>query len=176
MEQTDRSTAQGIAMPEAFPFNEDLVYGALGLSPQNCPAATGLVSAVQVEALYDLASRLYAAGEYKDADILFQMLCCYKNDDTRFWMGLGGCRQAAGKPQSAAEAYMATACLQDFRSPQPLLFAALCLLRVNAREAALHLLHGITQMDESNAPANRECTAKAQELLHALRTEMQKEQ
>lgn len=148
--------------------NGDLVFGMLGVPPEEGATATGLVSPSQLEALYDLASRLYAASEYTDADPLFQMLCCYKNDDPRFWMGLGGCRQAQGNVLSAAQAYMAAGRLQGFASPQPLLFAALCLLRLGLREIAMPILRLLTLMGDPQSAVDSECHARAQTLLENL--------
>lgn len=176
MNQTDYSTTELKELLDASLANEDMVFGMMGVLSKNCPVATGFVSPTQVEALYDLASKLYAAGEYQKADALFQMLCYYKNDDARFWMGLGGCRQAVGNPESAVEAYTAACYLQNFTSPQPLFFSALCLLRMSEREAAMRVLHFATQVDESNTPMDHECREKAQLLLNSIQSEMKKEQ
>ena len=43
-----------------------------------------------LEGLYSLGYNLYNAGNFTDADTVFQALCMYEHNETRFWMGLTG--------------------------------------------------------------------------------------
>ena len=63
------------------------------------------MKAEDIENLYALAYNLYTSGNHKDAEVVFQSLCLYNHKDVRFWMGLGGCRQANGNLKGAVDAY-----------------------------------------------------------------------
>ena len=67
-----------------------------------------------VESLYALAYNLYTSSNHKDAEVVFQALCLYNHKDVRFWMGLGGCRQANGNLKGAIYGCLLVGLLESY--------------------------------------------------------------
>ena len=147
---------------------EDMVFALSVFDPAQSPLAKGDITPAQVEGLYSMALSHYNAGHYAQADTLFQMLCFYTYNDARFWMGLGGCRQALGKLPAAAEAYCMAARADTFASPDPLLFTAMCLLRHGDQDDAAHILRLVLEMGAQAPQEHAECLNKARQLLQNL--------
>ena len=121
-----------------------------------------------LEGLYGLAYNLYGAASYKDAETVFKALCLYDHKDVRFWMGLGGCRQALGDYANAIEAYTMAGMAQQLSSPEPFLHAVRCYLELGDRENAISGLRGVLELGDPAVPAHAECHAKARALLELL--------
>lgn len=121
-----------------------------------------------LEGLYALGYNLYTAGNYTDANTIFQALCLYKYNDSRFWTGLAGCRQANGDYQGAIDAYSMAGATRGLDDPEPFLFAAHCYLKLGDKENAINALRGLLTIGTDASQAHRACWLKAEELLNLL--------
>lgn len=128
------------------------------------------ISADTLENLYALAYGLYNAGNYKDAETLFAALTVYDAKQYRFWMGLAGARQALSLYQPAIDAYQMAAVATELKNPEPLFYAAKCLIRLNQKEEALAALEGLLFMADKANPDYKPTLDKAQALLELLKS------
>jgi type III secretion low calcium response chaperone LcrH/SycD len=106
-----------------------------------------------IEAGYGLAYSLYSAGNYKDAETMFKALCIYDHNDARFWMGLGGCRQAGGDLPGAIDAYAYSSYASALGDPAPVVHGALCYMKLGDKENAVNLFKAAVEM---GTPGNSE--------------------
>ena len=111
------------------------------------------VSPEMLEGLYGLGYNLYTSGNYKDAETVFSGLCLYDYHDSRFWMGLAGCRQANGKLEQAVEAYGMCSAAEGLASPIPVVQAGLCYMKLGNRGNARDAFEVASTMGD---PANTE--------------------
>lgn len=123
-----------------------------------------------LEGLYALARQLYASGNFKDAHTLFQALTLYDTRDYRFWMGLGGCRQALERYEEAVDAYQMASLATNLKNPEPLLYATKCLLRLNRKDEAVTALQGLLGVSDAENPDYAAVREKARSLLELLRS------
>ena len=121
-----------------------------------------------VESLYALAYNLYTSSNHKDAEVVFQALCLYNHKDVRFWMGLGGCRQANGNLKGAVDAYAMAGTVALLKDPQPFLYAARCYIQLGEKENAIGALKCLLEIGDENDPAHAQCYEKARALLALL--------
>ena len=96
-----------------------------------------------LEQLYALAHNLYGSQSFADAETLFRALCLYNPHEPKYWMGLGGSRQAQGRFEGASDAYQMAALTTGLSDPEPLFFAARCLLKMNKKAEAVEGLEGL---------------------------------
>ena len=122
----------------------------------------------QTEGLYALAYNLYTAGNFKDAGTVFQALCLYDHKDSKFWMGLGGCRQAQGDLKGAIDAYSMAGTVKLLKDPIPFLYAARCYIKLGDRENAIGAVNGLLTLGDENKPEHAKCHEQARELLNML--------
>lgn len=123
-----------------------------------------------LESLYALAHKHYTAQNYKDAHILFEALCMYKYNDSRFWMGLAACRQALGFYKEAADTFGAAGLMTNFKNPEPLWYAANCYLKLNDKESALGVLGGMLAICDVNNASHMTYKAKGEALQEHLQS------
>lgn len=121
-----------------------------------------------LEGLYSLGYNLYTSGNFNDAETIFQALCLYKHAEVRFWMGLGGCRQANGNLPGAVDAYSMAGVAAGLTDPSPFLYAANCYIKMGDKENAIGALRGLLTLGEEGNEAHAQCRAKASELLNML--------
>lgn len=126
------------------------------------------VSQDELENLYALGRTLYAAENYKDAEVIFRALTVYNSNDGRFWLGLGGCRQALENYDGAIDAYQFAALSTGMKDPTALLYAVRCLLKLGRRDEALAALEGIAFIGDESAPEVKKCHDQARALLAIL--------
>ncbi len=121
----------------------------------------------KLETLYALAYNHYTAGNYDDAMVLFQALSMYNHNDHRFWMGLAGTRQATGDLKGAIDAYSMAAMAETMRNPEPIVYGAICYMKLGDVENAKAALEGALALggDEPKHVAARQ---KAEVLLDAI--------
>jgi type III secretion system low calcium response chaperone LcrH/SycD len=131
--------------------------------------AVGL-SAEALEAGYVLAYNFYSAGNYADAEKLFCALCIYDHKDTRFWMGLGGCRQAAGNLTGAIDAYCMTTIISALDDPVPLVHGGLCYLKLGDAANAAALFEAALESGKADGPAREKYREQAKALLELARS------
>lgn len=121
-----------------------------------------------LEGLYSLGYNLYTSGNFQDAQTVFQALCLYKHSETRFWMGLAGCRQANDDLIGAIDAYAMAGMAEGLTDPSPFFYAANCYVRLGDKENAIGALRGLLTMGDESNPAHMDCRTKAQDLLNML--------
>lgn len=157
-------------MSELMLSQDDLVKLLDLLSKGASVAQLTGVSKETLEGLCGVARNLYVAGNYKDAQVVFQALSIYDANDMRFWMGLGGCRQALEEYERAAEAYQMAAVASNLKNPEPLLYAVRCLVKLNRREDAIAGLQALlTFGGDDKDPAQAACLKQAEALLEMLK-------
>ena len=121
-----------------------------------------------VEGLYAFAYNLYTSGNHADAATVFQALCLYRHKDIRFWMGLGGCRQALGDLSGAVDAYAMAGTVSLLEDPLPFLYAARCYVQLGDKQNAIGALKGLLTLGSDADPAHAQCHEQARQLLELL--------
>ena len=124
------------------------------------------ISQDMLESLYSLGYNLYTSGNYKDAETVFSGLCLYDHNDPRFWMGLGGSRQANGKYREAVDAYGLCSAMEALSSPVPVLQAGMCYLKMG--EKAKGSFVTAVSMGEEGNPEHEAARGKASAMLAIL--------
>lgn len=90
---------------------------------------------------YEIASRLYEAGKYNEAEGIFRELTEVQEKNYHFWMGLAACMQMQKKLGGAVEAYILAAIFESEEvDPFPHLHAAECLYLLGNSKTALQAL------------------------------------
>ncbi|MDR2113386.1 MAG: SycD/LcrH family type III secretion system chaperone [Candidatus Accumulibacter sp.] len=131
----------------------------------------GEIAGMEPEALeagYNLAFNLYNAGNFKDAETLFGGLCLYHHRDERFWIGLGGCRQALGNFTAAIDAYDMACVAGTLKNPAPSVHAGLCYLKLGDTENARALFDAALELGDENNPTHRAYHEKARAMLQVI--------
>ncbi|WP_304488601.1 SycD/LcrH family type III secretion system chaperone [Arsenophonus endosymbiont of Aphis craccivora] len=88
-----------------------------------------------MEQCYTLAYNLYQSGKEEDAMAVFQLLCMLDHYDSRFFLGLGACRQATENWSAALETY-SFATFLDVNDPRFPFHAAECLMQLSDFDGA----------------------------------------
>jgi type III secretion system low calcium response chaperone LcrH/SycD len=122
----------------------------------------------EIESLYALAYNLYTSKSYKAAETVFQALCLYNHKDVRFWMGLGGSRQANGNLSGAVDAYAMAGTAGMLKDPEPFLYAVQCYIKLGDKENAIGAIKGMLEIGDPNNPAHAQCHARGRALLGLL--------
>lgn len=130
--------------------------------------ATG-VSPAALEGLYALGHDLYNSGNFKDAQVVFQALSIYNSHDSRFWMGLAGCRQALEQYEAAIDAYQLAAVADQLKNPEPILYAVKCLLKLSRKADAIAGLEAVLKLGDADDPRYLSVPSQAQALLDLLK-------
>jgi type III secretion system low calcium response chaperone LcrH/SycD len=110
------------------------------------------ISPDRMEALYSLAYQNYVTKNYEDALKVFKVLVLYDQSEQKYTMGLAATEQDMGDYVKAANTY-SLACLQTgLKDPEPMYFAAICLLKAGQKEDAVVALKSLETMGrEGNA-------------------------
>ena len=122
-----------------------------------------------LEQLYALAHNLYGSQSFADAETLFRALCLYNPHEPKYWMGLGGSRQAQGRFEGASDAYQMAALTTGLSDPEPLFFAARCLLKMNKKAEAVEGLEGLLGIGDDANPRHADVHRRAESLLALLK-------
>jgi type III secretion system low calcium response chaperone LcrH/SycD len=88
-----------------------------------------------LEPAYALAFNLINQNQYYEAEKLLVWLCGIDHYQTKYFIGLGICRQQMGRHEKAVQAY-AVAGMLDVNNPVPALRAAECYLAMGMLEEA----------------------------------------
>lgn len=120
----------------------------------------------EMEAGYAQAYQLLNQERFGEAEKLFEMLAQLDHYQSRYWLGLGLCRQMQRSYETATKAYAMAGSL-DIENPIPALRAAECFLALGNLEAADS---GITAALHwaGNKPAFEGVRQRAQALKEAL--------
>lgn len=125
----------------------------------------------QLEAGYALGYNLYTAGNYAEAETLFQALSLYDHTDERFWTGLAGCRQAQGRFKEAIEAYTMAGLADALKNPIPFVHAGICYVKLGDIENAKGAFIGAVTLGDPNNSEHEASRRKAQAMLEILQKE-----
>lgn len=93
------------------------------------------ISQESLEQIYSLAFNHFQVGKWNEAHTVFQGLCMLDHYDTRFFLGLGACRQSLGQFEQALESYTYGA-LVDISDPRFPFHAGECQLQLGNLDAA----------------------------------------
>jgi type III secretion system low calcium response chaperone LcrH/SycD len=129
------------------------------------------ISVETLEAGYGLAYNLYGAGNYADAEKVFSALCIYNHQDVRFWMGLGGSRQAGGNLEDAINAYNMASIVSALGDPAPSVHAGLCYLKQGDTESAAALFDAALEFGQPDNTLHQSYRERARALLDQIRKE-----
>jgi type III secretion system low calcium response chaperone LcrH/SycD len=120
----------------------------------------------EMESAYASAYTLYQAGKYADAERIFQFLALFDSHEPKYWLGLGGCREALKNTAGAAEAYLIPLVV-DTPEPQAALRAAICCEAVGRTEDAVEALKTAVAW-ASTDPGAAILKAQAESMLNRL--------
>lgn len=154
-------------MSEILLTQEQLEKLVAGIAQGATVAQACGISTETLESLYALAYGTYSSGNYSDALVVFQALTLYDPNDVRFWMGLGGARQALSQYESAIEAYQMAAVASLLKNPEPMLHAAFCLIKLGRKEDAKVALESVLAIGE-NDPQYEKARERARALSSLL--------
>lgn len=160
-----------------YPFDDiDLTTDEIGAVYKGIMAGASIgdifnMSTETIEGLYALAYNHYMAGNFADAEPLFKALCLYKHTETRFWMGLAGCRQALNDLTGAIDAYSMAGVVEALDNPEPFLLAGMCFIKMGERQKAIDVLKGAVVLGKESNPEHLACREKINHLLTMLRQE-----
>ncbi len=112
-----------------------------------------------MEGGYALAYNNLKIGNYKDAEVLFQMLTLYDYSDPRFSLGLALCREKREDYFAASDAYMLSAMMSEGKDPIPLYHAAICYMKLGQKDLAIQALDTVDEIadDEYNKEIKKTC-------------------
>jgi len=79
----------------------------------------------EMESAYSAAYTLFETGKYEDAERVFQFLALFDGSQPKYWLGLGGCREAQKNFVAAADAYLIPVVVNT-PEPQAPFRAAVC--------------------------------------------------
>lgn len=126
------------------------------------------ITADQMEALYALAYQNYGSGNFEQAKNIFKLLCMYDATCFKYYMGLAASQQSLGDYENAAQVYAAACVMTGLLDPQPMYFAAICLLKCNKKEDAIHTLEGIAALGREGNVEDQKFKLKAANLCKVL--------
>lgn len=124
----------------------------------------------QMENLYALAYQYYNADNYEDARNIFRALCLYDPSEEKYFMGLAASEQGLGNYQQASDLYATAAVLSGLKDPQPMYYAAVCLLKAGKKDEAILALRSLELMgrEGKHAKQDESFLRKGRTLLQAL--------
>lgn len=107
------------------------------------------LSPESIEALYEVAYRLYEGGKFEDAEHAFRFLTTIDPLVKKNWMGLGASLQMRKKTAKALEAYSVAAVI-DESDPYVSLHAADCFFALDSKEGAFAALEAAEAIAKEN--------------------------
>jgi type III secretion system low calcium response chaperone LcrH/SycD len=129
------------------------------------------ISKAELEGVYAAAYNLVNIGQYEKGERVFEFLNFLNHYDTRFWLGLGVCRQLQKEYEKAIEAY-SMAGINDVSSPVPPLRAAECHLALGRLDQAESGAQAALALAGA-APAVEAVRARAEIILNGIRRRRQ---
>ncbi|MEM9282498.1 MAG: SycD/LcrH family type III secretion system chaperone [Verrucomicrobiota bacterium] len=120
----------------------------------------------EMEAAYSAAYTFFQAGKYDDAEEIFQFLALFDSSQPKYWIGLGGCREAKKEFSRAADAYIVPT-LVDTPEPQAPFRAAICCEAAGMKDEARNAL-AIAIEWASEDPTHALIKAQAESMLEKL--------
>lgn len=102
----------------------------------------------QVESFYGYGYRYYEQNKYDEAELFFATACMMNHKESRYWLGLGAARQAAGYYEEAISAYQR---IVDCHQVPPIfaIRVAECFLSVGSIEEAVKTIYYAVDMADA---------------------------
>ena len=122
-----------------------------------------------MEALYALGYQHYNAQNYTDALNIFKALCVYDSTQSKYFMGMGATLQELSQYKLAAETYAMACAVDGLIDPEPMYFAAVCLLKCNEKENAIAALESTSIMGRNDNKKDSVFKEKCKNLLVAIK-------
>ncbi len=126
------------------------------------------IDSEKMEALYSLAYQNYVTRNFDDALKVFRVLVLYDQTEMKYTMGLAATYQELGEYQKAADVYAAAAVQSGLVDPEPMYFAAICLLKAGRRADAVFSLKSLASMGREGNPSDEKFKTKGQNLLKVI--------
>lgn len=124
----------------------------------------------QMEALYSLAYQNYVTRNFEDALKVFKVLVLYDQGERKYTMGLAATYQELGEYEKAANVY-SIACVQSgLIDPEPMYFAAICMLKAGKRDDAIVALKSMDVMGRKDNANDVKFKNKGLNLLKVIET------
>lgn len=117
---------------------------ANGLKPKDFLGLTD----ENMEAIYGVAYNFYQGGKYEEAHRFFQLLCTCDLSQTKYWMGLGACRQMMKEYEPAILAYAFASVVEDDINPTALYSAGECFLALDIIDRAEAAMDAVVSVAE----------------------------
>jgi len=127
------------------------------------------ISPEELEAIYKIGFGLYTSGRYEDAQKIFEFVCLVQHTNPKFWIALGGARQARGNYREAILAY-ATASIHDVHLAKPHYYAAECFLAMGDLDSCESGCTSVAELCEAGAGDNDKYREKAEALLKKVQS------
>jgi len=124
------------------------------------------ISPEEMESAYAAAYTLFRSGKYDDAERIFQFLALFDGTQPKYWLGLGGCREARKDYGSAADAYLIPLVVGT-PEPQAAFRAAVCCEAAGEREKAVEALEIAIEWAAAD-PGSAVVKAQAESMLARL--------
>ena len=129
------------------------------------------ISKAELEGVYAAAYNLVDIGQYEKGERVFEFLNFLNHYDTRFWLGLGVCRQLRRDYEKAIEAY-SMAAINAVSSPVPPLRAAECHLALGRLDEAESGARAALALAGAE-PAQEAVRGRAEIILHGIQRRKQ---
>lgn len=138
-----------------------------GLSLQNILKLTN----EDMETIYSIAYSLYNGGQYAKAHAFFQLLTLCDQLTSKYWIGLGACRQMMGQYQDAIYAYGFATLTDPTFPPEPNFHAGECAMALNNLEDARKAFEGVVTLSGSQKQF-AQLVARAKAMLSTIEKKM----
>lgn len=125
------------------------------------------ISSEELEAVYSMGYAYYNSGKMDEAEKVFKFLTVFSHTTAKYWIALGGVRQAKREYADAIQAY-ALAALFDVELPKPHYFAAECALAMGDLDNAESGVRTLLELAKAGTPENDKYRAKAEALLSRI--------
>lgn len=112
------------------------------------------ISDQELEAVYSVGFNMYRAGNFAEAEKIFQFLTLIEHTSSRFWTAFGSAQQAQKKFAEAVKSYQMGSFL-DLENPKPMYYAAECFFLTGDKENALMALASLEQYAPQNETGRR---------------------
>lgn len=121
------------------------------------------VSNAELEAVYTVGYGYYTSGKFDEAEKIFKFLTIFSHITPKYWLALGGVRQAKRNFADAIQAY-SMAAMFDVERPKPHYFAAECALAMGDLDSAESGVVTLLEVAKAGTPENDAYRAKAEAL------------
>jgi len=127
------------------------------------------ISNEQIEGIYAMGVEYYKAGNYANAEKVFQFLVLFEHTSSKYWTSYGSVLQVAKRYDAALKAYQMAAFL-DLHNPKPMYYAAECFVKTGDVANARLALRSIEAYAPKDTENGRRFRAKGAALMKSIET------